>query len=181
MNKLTGQCNNTYHNSIGKKSNNSDYSALNEKIEMNLKVPKFKANDRVRITKYENIFSRGYTENWSREVFIINSVLKSNPWIYKIRDFYFDHARYIITREFKKLTVENFTSRLKQGNLVSKIDFDNKLISFYRKITSNKTKYLKVQKKLNSLTTKDYNFFLGRMYFRSNDGSQNMFFLSTNT
>ena len=43
-------------------------------------------NDRVRITKYKNIFSKGYTENWSREIFIINSVLKTNPWTYKIKD-----------------------------------------------------------------------------------------------
>ena len=43
-------------------------------------------NDRVRITKYKNIFSKGYTENWSREIIIINYVLKTNPWIYKIKD-----------------------------------------------------------------------------------------------
>ena len=45
---------------------------------------------------------------------------------------------------------------------MSKYDFDNKLISFNKKIIPNKTKYLEFQKKLNSLTTKDYNFFLGR-------------------
>ena len=44
-----------------------------------------------------------------------------------------------------------------------------------RNITSIKTKYLEVQKKLNSLITKDYNFFLGRIYFTSIDGSQNTF------
>ena len=42
-----------------------DYSALTEENETNSKIPKFKVNDRVRITKYKNIFSRGYTENWS--------------------------------------------------------------------------------------------------------------------
>ena len=57
-----------------------------------------------------------------------------------------------------------------------KTDFDNKLINFNRKITSNKTKYLEVLKKLNSLTTKDYKFFLGTIYLASNDGSQNTFF-----
>ena len=50
-----------------------------------------------------------------------------------------------------------------------------KQTSFNRKITSNKTKYSEVQKKLNSLITTDYNFFFGRMYFTSNDGSQNTF------
>ena len=39
-----------------------------------------------------------------------------------------------------------------------KTDFDNKLTRFNRKITSNKTKYLEVEKKLNSLITNYYNF-----------------------
>ena len=56
---------------------------------------------------------------------------------------------------------------------VSKTDFDNKLISFIRKITSHKAKCLEFQKKLNSITTKDYKTFLGRICFTSNDGSQN--------
>ena len=51
-----------------------------------LKTPKFKVNDRVWITKHKNIFSKGYTENWSREIFIIDSVLKTNPWTYKLKD-----------------------------------------------------------------------------------------------
>ena len=53
-----------------------------------------------------------------------------------------DHAKYITTPEFNELTAENFASRLKQANLVSKTDFDNKLISFNRKFNSNKTKCL---------------------------------------
>ena len=73
------------------------------------------------------------------------------------------------------LTAESFAARPKQTNLVSKTNFDNKLINLNRKITSNKTKYLEVQKKLNSLITKGYNFFFGRIYFTSNDGSQNTF------
>ena len=56
------------------------------------------------------------------------------------------------------LTAEKITARLKQANLVTKTDFHKKLTSFNRKITSNKTKYLEVQKKLNSLITSDYNF-----------------------
>ena len=63
VDKLVDQYNNTYHHSISKKSINADYSALTEKIEMNPKDPKFKINGRVRITKYKNIFTKGYTEN----------------------------------------------------------------------------------------------------------------------
>ena len=57
-----------------------------EKIETNPKAPKFKVNDRVRITKYKNIFSKDYTENWSRAILFIDSVLKTNPYTYKIKD-----------------------------------------------------------------------------------------------
>ena len=49
-----------------------------------------------------------------------------------------DHAKYITTQEFNTLTAENFAARLKQANLISKTDFENKLLSFNRKITSNK-------------------------------------------
>ena len=88
-----------------------------------------------------------------------------------------DHAKCITTQEFNTLTIENFAARLKQANLVSKTDFDIKLITFnsisfnYR----NKRKYLLVQRKLSRLIIKDYDFFLGRIHFTTNDGSQNTF------
>ena len=53
-------------------------------------------------------------------------------------------TKFIATQESNMSTAENFAARLKQANLVSKTDFDNKLISFNRKITSNETKYLEV-------------------------------------
>ena len=86
-----------------------------------------------------------------------------------------DNSKYITTREFNKLTAENFAAILKQANLVKKTDFDNKLTSFNKRITSNETKHLGVEKKINSLTSKYYTVFLGRIYFISNDGSQNTF------
>ena len=51
-----------------------------KKIETNLKASKFKVNNRVKITKHNNIFSKGYTENLSTEIFIVDSVLKTNLW-----------------------------------------------------------------------------------------------------
>ena len=64
----------------------------------------------------------------------------------KVENKIHDRAKYINTQECSKLIAENFKERLKQANLVNKTDFDNKLISFNRKITSNKTKYLEVKK-----------------------------------
>ena len=57
-----------------------------------------------------------------------------------------NHDKYITTSEFNKLAAKNFTARLKQANVVTKTDIDRKLTSCNGKVTSNKTKYLKVQK-----------------------------------
>ena len=62
---------------------------------------------------------------------------------------------------------------LKQTDIVSKTYFDNKLTSFNKRSTSNKTKHLKVQSKLNSLVANDYYFVLDTIYFTSNHRSQN--------
>ena len=62
---------------MGKKPVDADYSALTEKTETNPKAPKLKNGDRVRITKYKNIFSKVYTKNLSNEIFAIDSVLKN--------------------------------------------------------------------------------------------------------
>ena len=85
LNKLLDQNNYTQHHSINKKPIHADYSALTE-IKSSPKAPKFKVNDRVRITKYKNIFSKDYTEHLSREIFIMDSVLKTNPRTCKIKD-----------------------------------------------------------------------------------------------
>ena len=66
LNNLVNQNKNTFHNSIDKKPINADYSALPEEAETNPKVPKFKVNDRVRITTLKNIFSKGYTKYCSQ-------------------------------------------------------------------------------------------------------------------
>ena len=86
-----------------------------------------------------------------------------------------DHTKYITAQKVNKLTVENVTLRLEQPDLVSNINFDNKLTNFNKRITSNKTKQLEVQKKLHIFITKDCRFFLVRICFTSNDGSQNTF------
>ena len=38
------------------------------------KDPKFKDGDLVRISKYKNIFAKGYTQNWSEEVFVNSKI-----------------------------------------------------------------------------------------------------------
>ena len=71
-----------------------------------------------------------------------------------------DHDKYITTPDLNKLTAENFDARLKQENLASKRDItnftkkreiDNILLSFDKRINSNKTKHVLVENKLNEL------------------------------
>ena len=55
-----------------------------------------------------------------------------------------DDAKCLTTQGFNKLTAEKYVARLKQADLVNKTDSDNKLTSFNKRITSNKTKYFEV-------------------------------------
>ena len=57
--------------------------------------------------------------------------------------------------------------KTKSSWLKKETNFDNKVTRFNKRITSNKAKHLEIQKKRNSLITKDYNFFLGRIHFTS--------------
>ena len=54
--------------------------------EVNDKDPKFQFGDHVRISKYKNIFAKGYTPNWSEEAFVIKEVKNTFPWTYFISD-----------------------------------------------------------------------------------------------
>ena len=59
---------------------------MTEEIEANHKALKSKVGDTVRSTKHKNTFTKGYTNNWSREIFVIDSVVKTNPWTVEIKD-----------------------------------------------------------------------------------------------
>ena len=50
------------------------------------KNPKFKVGDYVRISKYKNIFAKGYSPNWSEEIFVIKKIKNTVPWTYVIND-----------------------------------------------------------------------------------------------
>ena len=49
-------------------------------VNSNYKDPEFKIGDQVRISKYKNIFTKGYTPNWSEEDFVIKKVKNTVPW-----------------------------------------------------------------------------------------------------
>ena len=67
-----------------------------------------------------------------------------------------NHDKYITTKHFNELTSEAFAARLRQADLLSKNDindfvkktyFDGKLININKKVTSNKTRHIEIEKK----------------------------------
>ena len=49
--------------------------------------PKFKVGDKVRISKYKRkVFDKGYTPNWTEEIFLIDKIQSTNPITYRLKD-----------------------------------------------------------------------------------------------
>ena len=75
LDDMVDEYNNTYHRTIKMKPIDvKDNTYIDFKKEVNDKDPKFKVGDHVRISKYKNIFAKGYTPNWSEEVFVISKI-----------------------------------------------------------------------------------------------------------
>ena len=87
LNDIVNKYNNTIHRTIKMKPidvTDDSFAEYNE--ESNKRNPKFKVGDHVRISKYKNIFAKGYVPNWSEEVCIVNTIKNTVPWTYTISD-----------------------------------------------------------------------------------------------
>ena len=87
LDDMVSEYNNTYHRAIKMKPTAvKDNTYVDSKKEVNDKDPKFKVGDHVRFSKYKNIFGKGYTPNWSEEVFVASKIKNTVPWTYYIND-----------------------------------------------------------------------------------------------
>ena len=87
LHDVVNKYNNTKHRTIKMKP--IDVKDNNERVyidEDNEKGSRFKVGDRVRISKFKNISDKGYTPNWSREIFIVNKINDTVPYTYNIKD-----------------------------------------------------------------------------------------------
>ena len=85
LDNIVNEYNNTYHRTIKMKPIDvKDNTYINIDKEVNDNDPKSKVDDHVRISKYKNIFAKGYTPNWSEEVFVIKEIKNTVPWTYAI-------------------------------------------------------------------------------------------------
>ena len=81
LDDMVDEYNNTYHRTIKMKPVDvKDNTYIDFKKGVNDKYPELKVDDHVRISKYKNIFAKGYTPNWSEEVSVIKKVKNTVPW-----------------------------------------------------------------------------------------------------
>ena len=77
LGNIVDEYNNTYHKTIKMKPadvKSDSFAEHNE--ESNENDPKFKVGDHVRISKFQNVFAKGYTPNWSEEIFAVKKKKK---------------------------------------------------------------------------------------------------------
>ena len=81
LDDIVNDYNNTKHSTIKMKP--IDVGDDNKRVyidEHNEKDSRFKVGDRVSISKFKNIFAKGYTPNWSNEIFIVNKINDTIPY-----------------------------------------------------------------------------------------------------
>ena len=87
LDDIVNKYNNAIHRTIKMKPIDvidNSFAEYNE--ESNKRNPKFKVDNHVRISKYKNIFAKGYVPNWSEEIFVIKKVKNTVLWSYVIDD-----------------------------------------------------------------------------------------------
>ena len=87
LDDVVNKYNNTKHSTIKMKP--IDVGDNNKRVyidEHNEKDSRFKVSDRVRISRYKNIFAKGYTPNWSKEIFIVDKINDTVPYMYNLKD-----------------------------------------------------------------------------------------------
>ena len=86
LDNVVNKYNNTKHSTIKMKTIDVKNNKRVYIDEHNEKDSKFKVDDRVRISRYKNIFAKGYAPNWSSEIFIVNKINDTVPYAYNLKD-----------------------------------------------------------------------------------------------
>ena len=115
---IVNKYNNTYHRTITMKPVDVKDNAYIDSIKkVNDKDPKFKFGNHVKISKYKKLFAKGYTPNWSEEVFVIKEVKNTIPWTYLINDL---KGEEIIGTFYEKELQKNNQQEFRIKNVIKK-------------------------------------------------------------
>ena len=86
LDDVANKYNNTKHSTIKMKPTDVKNNKRVYIDEHNEKDSKFKVGDRVRISRYKNIFAKGYAPNSSSEIFIVDKINDTVPYMYNLKD-----------------------------------------------------------------------------------------------
>ena len=86
LDDIVNEYNITNHNTVKMKPKDVGDNKRVYIDEHNEKDSRFKVGDRVRISKFKNMFAKGYTPNWSTEIFIVDKVNDTVPYTYNLKD-----------------------------------------------------------------------------------------------
>ena len=110
LDDIAKKYNNKVHRTIKMKPidvTSDSYAEYN--VYSNEKDPKFKVCGHVRISKCKNIFVKGYTTNWTEEIFVISKIKNTIPWTYVISDLNGEKSvGSFYEKEFQKINQKEF-------------------------------------------------------------------------
>ena len=86
LDDVVNKYNNTKHSTIKMKPVDVKNNKRVYSDEHDEKDSRFKVGDRVRISKFKNIFAKGYTPNWSSKIFIVDKINDTVPYTYNLKD-----------------------------------------------------------------------------------------------
>ena len=86
LDDVVNKYNNTKHSTIKMKPIDVKNNKRVYIDEHNEKDSRFKVGERVRIPEFKNIFAKGHTPNWSKEIFIVDKINDTVPYTYNIKD-----------------------------------------------------------------------------------------------
>ena len=96
---------------------------IKEYLLMNRKDSRFKVGDRVRISNFKNIFAKGYTPNWSKEIFIVDKINDTVPYTYNLKDLIFMIKNY--KRLYYKMSTYYPPYKTSSNNIKVELDLSN--------------------------------------------------------
>ena len=145
MDKLVKEYNNSYHRTIrmkpidASKKSNENIVRKNYNFEITNKKQKFKIGDKVRVSLLKNTFEKGYTSNWSEEIFIIYDIKTSNVHYYYLKDlngekldgtFYQEELLKTNMKDDDLYIIEKIIKKVGNECLVKRKSFDNSFNSY---------------------------------------------------
>ena len=150
LNKLVKEYNNSYHRSIklsplnASKKSNENIVRKNYNFEITNKKSKFSIDDKVRVSLLKNTFEKGYTSNWSEQIYIIYDIKSSNVhyYYYYLKDlngnkidgmFYQEELLKTNMKDNDLYVIEKIIKKIRNRYLVKWKGYDNSFNSYVNK------------------------------------------------